>query len=561
MKNWVLADRPKETFVAEIARRFHLSLEVATIVALRTSSITEAEQWLRPEQAPLSNPFDLPEMDRAVARILAALKANEPITVYGDYDTDGITATALMVKGLQALGATCVKPFFPDRETEGYGLSKAAIQRCLTACGHTSTLFITVDCGITSVEEVDDLTTRGIEVIVTDHHTLPEVLPAAVANINPRRLPSDHPAAGLCGCATAFMVLMALAHHCQEFDPLAYCDLVAVASIADVMELKGDNRSLVARGLQHLASISANRGLSALASLQKVLPERPTAERVAFSLVPCINAAGRLGKEKLKIAYALLGLERSEYASTLKQINEDRREIERALYERILATDPQPSPYGHVAIVGGEGFHPGVIGIVAARLMERMGVPVAIVCRTPDGGGHGSMRSCGNWNAVHALDQVKTLLDHYGGHAQAAGFSLKPGTYEAFVERFPQAFSAPYTEPVSLYDSDLSNLPITLELCRELDILEPFGNGNPKPIFRKGFTLMGMRPCGETRTHLILDLAPDDQGPTLRAIWFGGAEKAQHWSVGRSLQAFFTLGVDTYRLPAPKLSILDAELC
>ncbi len=558
---WCVAKKSDERFVAQLAERFHLLPEVASIVARRVDSMAAAETWLYPLEAELSDPFDFPEMRQAVERIHLALQRNEPITVYGDYDTDGITATVTMVRGLYALGATCVKPFFPMRDGEGYGLSRAAMDRCLGVNGHAPKLLITVDCGITNVEEVAELTSRGIDVIVTDHHTLPDRLPEAVAVINARRLPKTHPASGMCGCATALMLLRAVGAHCAEFNPFVYLDLAAVASIADVIELRGDTRVLVAQGLQHLASPSANRGLQALAQRQKLLSETVTAERVAFGLVPCINAAGRLGGKYLKEAYKLLGLDVLSAAEQLQEANKRRREIERNLYDMILEMNPQKALNGNIVIVGGEGFDAGVIGIVAARLMERMGLPVAILRREADGRAHGSMRSLGHWHAVAALDTVKDLLAHYGGHAQAAGFTLLPGAYEAFVERFPLAFAEAQEESPSVYECDLSYRPITLELCEAIARLEPFGNGNPKPIFRKRFTLVGLRSCGETRTHLLLDLRPDDGGAILRAIWFNGAVIAQFWCVGCQLQAYFTLSVDTYRQPIPRLSIIDAQKC
>ncbi len=562
MKSWQAAPAPDAPFVAELAARAGISPELAMLVARRTVSVEAALAWLNPIGQPLSDPFDWPGMREVVARIRKALERGEAITVFGDYDTDGITATAVMEAGLRALGAACVKPFFPDRETEGYGLSTDALARCLGPCGHTPDLLITVDCGITSYEEVAELNRRGIEVVITDHHTLPEVLPEAVATVNPRLLPEGHPARDLCGCATAFTVLRALEADGLPLHAEDFLDLVAVATIADVMMLTGDNRTLVARGLKVLENYTqGNKGLQALATVQKLLPGELTAERVAFGLVPCINAAGRLGHQELKVAYGLIGRENARLASTLQQANERRREIERALFETILATNPSPSPHGNAVIVGGEGFHAGVLGIVAARLMERFSLPTAILCRTAEGGGHGSMRSCGTWNAVHALDSVRDLLSHYGGHAQAAGFSLRPGCYDAFCERLPKAFTEQPPPTPETYDLDLTFRPIALELCMELDRLEPYGNGNPKPIFTKSFTIRSLRPCGDTKVHLLLDLAPDDEGGVpLRAIWFNGVRHATGWQENDRIRAYFNLGVDTFRAPCPKITILDAHL-
>ena len=547
---WVPAPNADPALVADLAAEAGLSPVVAGILARRLGG-DDPRLWLRPEEAPLCDPFAFDGMEAAVERLLRAVVHREPITVFGDYDVDGITATTTLVQALARAGAR-VKPFFPDREAEGYGLTPGSVARCLTYAP-APTVLVTVDCGITSHDEVADLRARGIDVVVTDHHTPPPTLPPANAIVNPR-LSAPPGAESLCGCAVALMLVRALAQRGLDVDPEAFLDLAAVATIADVMPLTGQNRALVARGLRVLSSPAANRGLRALAVCQR-LRFPYTAEGVAFSLVPCINAAGRLGE--LKTAYAAIGLGHDRCAEQLVEINKRRRAIEHDLLDRILAEAPAPT--GNLLVVGGEDFHVGVLGIVAARLMERVGLPVALVCRTPDGGGHGSMRACGRWNAVEALTTVADLLDHFGGHAQAAGFSLRPGAYEAFAERLPRAFVGTPETPDRVYDADLTHLPVTLALCRELERLEPYGHGNPKPVFRKDFALAAARPVGADKSHLQLSLAPVEGGPALKAIWFGAADRAQGWRPGLPLRAWFTLAVDTFREPVPSLTLLDAE--
>ena len=424
---WAPAPSADPALAAALAAEAGLSPLVAGILARRLGGDDPA-LWLRPESAPLCDPLAFPGMGAAAERLLRAVAGREPITVFGDYDVDGVTATATLVQGLSALGAR-VKPFFPDREREGYGLTPASVARCLTYAP-APTLLVTVDCGITSVEEVADLRARGIDVVVTDHHTPPATLPPANAVVNPR-LGAPPGAEALCGCATALMLLRALAAKGAPLDPDRFLDLAAVATVADVMPLTGQNRALVAQGLRTLRTPAANPGLKALAERLRLLPGTPTAEDLAFSLVPCVNAAGRLGA--LKAAYALIGLGRADQASALIDLNAKRKAIERDLLARIVAAGPKPS--GNLLLVGGEDFHAGVLGIVAARLMAREGLPVALVRRTPDGGGHGSMRACGTWHAVRALESVADLLEHFGGHAKAAGFTLRPGAYEAFRAR------------------------------------------------------------------------------------------------------------------------------
>ena len=549
---WAPAPTPDPTLTTAIAAEAGLSPLVAAIVARRVSSLDEARRWLTPEQTPLCAPFAFAGMETAADRLLRAIADREPITVFGDYDVDGITATALLVQALAQIGAT-VKPFIPDRETEGYGLTRAALERCLAYAPRPS-LLVTVDCGITCREEVAWLRGQGVDVLITDHHTPPAHLPDAVAIVNPR-LSAPPGAEGLCGCAVALTLVRALAARGLPLTPEAFLDLAAVATIADVMALTGENRLLVAQGLRALARPTANPGLRALADAQR-LPLSPTAEQIAFGLVPCVNAAGRLGR--LKLAYGLIGLRNPTFARPLVALNEERRRIERDILDRILRDAPHPS--GNLLLVAGEDFHPGVLGIVAARLVDRFALPTALVRLTPDGGGHGSMRACPPWDAVRALDTVADLLAAHGGHAGAAGFALRPGAYADFARRLPEAF--PQTESQeepTLFEADLTHLPITLTLCHELERLEPYGHGNHKPIFRKDFTLDAANPIGADGSHLRLALRPIEGGNPLKAVWFGNAKAARGWRPGLRLRAWFTLAIDTFREPVPNLILADAQ--
>ncbi len=551
--NWVEAGPASRVLVEALVAEVGLSPVMAQIVARRTGSVAEAKGWLAPEALPLCDPLAFGGMRKAVVRIRRAITAGEAITVFGDYDTDGITATALLVQALKALGAV-VKPFLPDRMTEGYGLTRAAVERCLAIHDPRPGLLITVDCGIANADEVAWLMEQGVEVVVTDHHTPPERLPPAVAVVNPR-VSAPPGAEGLCGCAVAFTVVRALAALGEAIAPERFLDLVAVATIADVMDLRGENRALVARGLRTLGRGQGNAGVRALMDHRRILPETLTAEQIAFGLVPCINAAGRL--DQVKVAYRLIGLACPEVAPALVAINESRKAIERQLFERILATLPEPFT-GTALVCGGEDYHPGVMGIVAARLMERVGVPVAVVRRTPEGGGHGSMRACEGWHAVEALERVRDLLDHFGGHAAAAGFTLRPGCYEAFCERLPKAFQGARKAAVQLYEADLSEVPITLALCQELQRLEPVGQGNPKPRFCGTFTVVEARPIGADGSHLLLRVR-QSTGGTFKAVWFGAGDRAQALPAGTMIRALFTLEIDRYRAPCPSIRIEAAR--
>ncbi|MEG1787833.1 MAG: single-stranded-DNA-specific exonuclease RecJ [Kiritimatiellia bacterium] len=554
MSSWIFAPAPAEELVATVASETGLSPLVATILTQRAGSLEGARNWLDAGVEALCDPFALDGMRATVDRIRQALTNHERISVFGDYDTDGVTGTAVLVQALKMLGAN-VSPFIPDRTTEGYGLTDAAAERCVQR--QKPQLLITVDNAITAVSQVADLRHQGIDVLITDHHTALDTLPAAVAIVNPR-ISAPSQATEMCGCATAFTVVRALAADGLPIDPLHFLDLVAIATIADVMKLTGDNRILVTQGLHVLTHRSkGNSGLQSL--FNELHPSATTlsAERVAFGIVPCINAASRIND--VKLAYALLGLERSEMAPRLIAVNHQRRAIERETLETILKENPLDTFTGRALIVGAEQLHSGVVGIVAARLMVQFKVPVAVVVRTADGGGHGSMRSCGSWNAVQALTTVADLLEHYGGHAQAAGFTLKAGSYQAFARRLPDAFSEERTEEPLLIDGDLTEEPITLALCRELNRLEPYGNANPRPIFVKPFRLETIRPCGAEGRHLQLRLCPLDETTSLKAIWFQSAERAKTLCPGMQLRVAFTIEEDTFREPTVALKIVEVQ--
>ena len=584
---WELAQAPERAQVEAVARACGIESPLIAAVVARRLGGQSPEAYLAPAEAPLSPPEELPEMAQAVERIRLAIARGEPISVFGDYDADGITGTTLLVKALKAAGAACVQPFFPDREREGYGLTVEALTRCLQRHKPAPTLLITVDCGITCAAEVAWLADRKIEVVVTDHHTLPEVLPQAVAVVNPQRLPEGHPARGMCGCATAFTLVRELEAAGLPVHAEAYLDLVAVATIADVMALTGDNRTLVARGLALLASGRGNPGLSELLRALRApkATGAPTAEEVAFGMIPCINAAGRVGSQLLEHyrqggafrglydfesrlsplhrVYRLLadGEAGRAFAKDLMALNRLRKQAEAELHKVLAGCTPVSGE--QVMIVPCQELYAGVAGIVAARLMGRVGVPVAVVCQDGAGNAHGSMRSCGSWHAVEALRTVEDLLVNYGRHAKAAGFVLKPGAYAEFCRRLPQAFAAGDATESATYETDLTGeSALYVDLCRELKRLEPMGHGNPKPIFRATFRVESCRAIGKTKEHLAFQLAPVPSGEPLKAVWFGHGREVDCWPAGTEVLCYFTVSEDTfYTTPRPSLMIVEAVAC
>lgn len=581
---WLPAEAPPSEAVAALAAAHALSPVAAEIVARRLGHEPPG-RFLHPAEAELTAPECFPGMAQAVARIRRALAQGEAITIFGDYDADGITGTVLLVQALTSVkSASKIRPFFPKREGEGYGLSKEALSRCFNDYPPKPSLLVTVDCGITAVQEVAWLAEQGVETLITDHHTPPERLPQACAIINPRFLPEGHAAHDLCGCATAFTLVRALERAEVPIQSERYLDLVAVATIADIMPLTGDNRSLVVRGLRLLASGQGNLGLFTLhnALRKQDAPEPLTAEAVAFGIVPCINAAGRVGSQllaqfqqqsslrcnydfaskcsPLHRVYALFhasGDAAKRLAEDLKALNRLRKTAEADLCAKLAECHPAPGAQVMIAVC--PELYAGVAGIVAARLMRRAGVPTVVLCRDGEGPARGSMRVCGQWHAVEALRSVEDLLSNYGGHAKAAGFVLRPGTYEAFCRRLSAAFQGERQVEVAHYEADLSTLASPyLLLHRELAVLEPLGHGNPKPVFRATFRLVHAELIGKTREHLALRLQPIPGGNAIKALWFGHAQARERLTPGSELTLFFTLACDTFRaVTQPVLMVED----
>ncbi len=576
---WQAAPAPTEAAINAVLAHRNLHPAVARIAARRIPEGADISAWLDPLKAPFCDPYEIHDLQKAVTRLRKAVNERQHIIVFGDYDTDGITATTLMTQALSLCGAK-VTAFIPDRETEGYGLTPAAVERCLATTPNPD-LLVTVDCGISCVAEVEFLNQRGIDVIVTDHHVPPEVLPPALALVNPR-LGAPRGAEEMCGCATAHNLIRALATDFPACDHRYLLDLVALATIADVMPLTGENRSLVTKGLYILGKAQNgtprqptlnNPGLHALIEAQHLDFSTLTAEQLAFKIIPCINAASRIGKCDLACKLINLSIPTKwisqsdafkttcrEAAKALIAANNERREIEKLLRDKIKTLNIQP--VGNLILAAGtreEGFHPGILGIVAARLAEDFKLPAAVCCIAADGSGSGSVRSRGTWHAVQTLDTVSDLLVHYGGHAAASGFALKPGTFEAFKDRFPKAFTeaAPMVETIP-YDEALEEA-VDEDLLTSIEVLEPFGAGNPKPIFAKRFILNAFTAIGADKSHLSLTVR-DPAKPAdgfIRAVWFSAAHRAAQWTPGMEVRLLFTIGRDAYSKQI-SLQIVDA---
>ena len=491
----------------------------------------------------LSDPFLLTDMQKACERIWQAIDNGETIVVFGDYDVDGVTATALLYQHLKGMGAT-VKCMLPSREGDGYGLSRNAIQS-IHDKGYQ--LIVTVDNGISAVAEADFAAELGIDLIITDHHLPPETLPKAVAVVDPRRLDDTSPFKGLCGAGVAFKLCAAL-DGCPPEEMLDYCgDLAAVGTVADVMPLTGENRTLVKSGLRQLQNTD-RPGLEAL--LEEVgLAGRPiTAENISYAIAPRINAAGRMDSAVTALQLVLCeDPDRAEeLAHKLNEINVKRQETELEIFKaaQVLLEQQPERLEDRVMLLWGRDWHPGVIGIVASRLVERTGRPVIVVTVDEHGECKGSGRSVPGFNLHACIGSCADLLIRYGGHAMAAGLSVREENLPELRRRLNEwaARECPvlHTAPLEC-DLPIHLDRVTVDSVRRIDALAPFGAENPTPVFLlQSAVVDGAYPVSEGR-HSRLRLRQGNA--SVYAVWFGMPSEQLPYTMGDVVDAALNLSV------------------
>ena len=480
-KQWKIA-HPSPEGRAQLERAGIPSL-LACVLSAR--GVTEPEQaWklLTPGEEPLLDPMLLKDMDRAVLRVTRALKRGETIAVYGDYDVDGITATCLLTDCLTRLGGR-VRSYIPDRLEEGYGLNEEAV---LHLARQGVTLIITVDCGITAAREVEFARELGIDVVITDHHECKQAIPEAAAVVDPHRPDCPYPFKGLAGVGVALKLAMAAAGPDRAGLVFReYADLAAVGTVADVMPMTGENRTIVQTGLAALAH-PRRVGLAQLME-EAGLGDKPvTSVSIGYTLAPRINAAGRMGQADLA-AELLLTRDPGRAAALAQELcalNRERQTIECEIFQECVQR-LERRPQSGVILLADEHWHQGVVGIVASRLTEKYSCPAFMVC-LDQGMGKGSCRSWGGVNLFHLLTQCQDLLEGFGGHAMAAGFTVREENIPALDRRLRQlVLEEPAGEELpSLLDIDAAVLPqeLTVEAVEALDALEPCGAGNPRPV-------------------------------------------------------------------------------
>jgi len=537
-----------------IARALNLDTHVGRILVQRgIRTVEDAKSFVRPRIDQLHDPFLLPDAAVAIDRLLEAIKKQERIAIHGDYDVDGVTATVLIRRVLELMGAE-VFHYIPHRIKDGYGLTNTGVER-LRSKG--AKVIVTVDCGIRSLGAAQRARDLGIDLLVTDHHEPGDILPRAVAVINPRRNDSQYPSASLSGAGIAFKIAQALCIRTGNQNWLsALLKIAAIGTVADVVPLVGENRVIARLGLDGLTAGGHTNGLQALLNISGLSGLRIDSEDVSFKLAPRINAAGRMGSAELAVEL-LLSTGSSEtvnsraLAGQLDELNLLRREQERqatkSVCEAIDADSVAMKRPCHV--VWSDEWHRGIIGIIASRLVDRFRRP-AIVIAVDGDEAYGSGRSIKGFDLLGSLDDCRELLTQYGGHRQAVGLRLKSKNIKNFQLEFERSVGEKLAtgdpEPTLPVDLEINFSSITAKFIRDLQLLEPFGAGNPRPVFVTSGVEIVDGPHIVKSDHLRMTLG--QAGKRFQAVAWGAGPKRGIFEARRnSLKVAFSVAENTYR--------------
>lgn len=558
LRKWEVRPLDKER-AAAFAQTYGVPFFLAMLMNIRGLDDAAHLREFLGEGEPLSDPFLLKDMDKAAARITRAVDNMEKIAVYGDYDADGVTSTAMLYSYLETRGADVIF-YIPQREGEGYGMNMGAVEY-LKEQGVS--LIVTVDNGISSVQEVARANELGIDVVVTDHHRPQEILPDAVAVVDAYRPDDTSPYKHFSGVGIAFKLLMALEDGAGDVEDLleAYSDLAAIGTIGDIVPLTGENRTLIRAGLERLSQ-SDRPGVQALLENAGIAGKTLTSTNVAFTLVPRINATGRMGAPERAVRLLISGYE--EEAEVLSEEicadNEERRRVEAEIAEAAFA-DIEAKGYmkDRVVVVDGENWHHGVIGIVASRVTERCGKPCMIISRG-ETEAKGSGRSIEGFSLFEAICACGDLLLKFGGHPMAAGITLKPENIEAFRKRINQYAAEHFpqmpTQTVTL-DCKLNPAALSVSMAQSLTQLEPFGNGNPQPVFGLfNMELSNVTPVGGGG-HLRLTL--EKNGAVITAMRFNTKPEELPYHIGDKIDLAVQLEAREFR-GQPSLTVIVRDM-
>jgi single-stranded-DNA-specific exonuclease len=542
----------KPETVKNAAEQYGLPPLIANVMLNRDIAPQDFETFLAKSKRNIKNPMTMLDAEKAAERIITALRNKEKIVIYGDYDVDGITSTALLYDFLKSLGADVIF-YIPDRFDEGYGINIMAVNKFIK---NGIKLLITVDCGITAIGEVEFAQLQGLDVIITDHHTCKERIPsAACAVVNPKREDDESEFKSLAGVGVTFKLVLALAiklgmNTGECFD--RYCDLAAIGTIADVVPLTDENRIIVDKGLKQLQN-PKRPGIKELFSVAGIADKKITAASVAFSLAPRMNAAGRLGTAVTAVELLLTTDETKakSIAEELDRENTLRRETEQEIVEEAVAMIAADSEFDKkkVIVLARNGWHTGVIGIVASRLTEMYYKPCILISLS-GGKGKGSGRSIEGFNLFDALSDSDSLLTTFGGHSAAAGLGINESELAEFEQKINRyADTVLKTEdmvPIVKIDRLLRGVELNIALAKQLSMLEPYGMGNEKPVFAvKNAVVESILTVGVDGKHLKIGIEKD--GIKAECIGFGLGECASEIKQGDKIHIAFRLDINAYQ--------------
>jgi single-stranded-DNA-specific exonuclease recJ len=534
-----------EKLVNEICEKYNLNKVIGKIIVNRhVVNDEDVRIFITPTRDDFHNPFLFKGMDIAVERIIKAIKNKEKILIYGDYDVDGITSTTVLKKYLMDRGIS-VDTYIPNRLHEGYGLNKKAID---TIKERNIDLIITVDCGISAIEEVDYAVRLGMDIIVTDHHEVGEKLPNALAVIDAKRKDNTYPFRALAGVGVVFKLIQALSIK-LEIKPeeyLKYLDLVCVGTISDIVPLEGENRTIAKLGLM-LIKVTRNLGLREL--IKSSGYKEIDSNTISFGVAPRINACGRMGHEEeaLKLFLAEDLESATKITKELNEYNTLRQSTEKAIYEEaVQQIEKNHLDENNAIVLGGKGWHHGVIGIVSSKVTDKYYKP-SILLSFEDNIAKGSGRSVPGFDLYEGLAKCEDLLEKYGGHSMAVGLTLKKENLENFKERFEQIAKEKNIKelvPIIYIDDELKLKDINMDLVKSISILEPFGEANKVPLFLiRNLKIDSIRALSEGR-HLKLTLR--DENFVINAIGFELGYLAEEYRIGDRIDVVGTLEINSF---------------
>lgn len=533
-----------EKNVEKISKKYNISKLLSKIL-IRKNIINEevVEKFLEPTRYDFYDPYLMPDMEKAVDRIVKAIENKEKIVIYGDYDVDGITSITVLKSFLEDIGVH-TDYYIPNRLNEGYGLNKEAIKKIVE---DKNNLMITVDCGISNVEEVEYAKTLGLDIVITDHHEPGEVLPNAIAVVDAKRKDSVYPCKVLAGVGVSFKLIQAISKrlNIEEKEYLKYLDIVCIGTISDIVPLEDENRVITKLGLK-LVEVTKNVGLRELLNVSGY--KNIDSSCVSFGLSPRINACGRMGNANLALNLFLTKdkNEAKQIAIYLNEYNKQRQEIEKRMFNEAVEIIENNKEDKNVIVIGNNNWHHGIIGIVASKITDMYFKPSILICFEEELA-RGSGRSIPGFDLFKALSNCREHIYKFGGHSMAIGMTLKKEEFENFkkdFEEYAQKQNISDIIPVINVDEEVSLKDINIEEVESLKLLEPFGEANNMPIFMiKNLKIEAIRALSEGK-HLKLILK--DEGFIIDAIGFNLGTYANEFRIGDKIDIIGNLEINEF---------------